>query len=62
MHQNDVVKTYIKGVVAEGSIETEFNNYLGLLTDIMNSAKQAGEGSEAAFYLALAYLGAECQP
>jgi hypothetical protein len=61
MTEQDVVKTYIKGFVAENGIEAHFNRHLEKLQAEYKGVQAVGDTEAAAFMLAIAYFGAENQ-
>ncbi|QHJ79751.1 MAG: hypothetical protein [Caudoviricetes sp.] len=61
MTQQSVVKTYIKGFVAENGIEGAFNRHLEELEVKYKGVQAVSDEEAAAFILALAYFGADKQ-
>lgn len=61
MTEQDVVKTYISGLVAEQGVQSEFNRSLGLLRKLGEEAKAKSEDEFAVFLLALTYYVQDVQ-
>ena len=61
MTEQDVVKTYINGFVAENNIEGPFKRHLEELEAKYKGVQAVSDTEAAAFMLALAYFGADKQ-
>lgn len=55
MTEQDVVKTYINGLVAEKGVQSEFNRHLAQMRKLGEAAKGVSEDEYAVFLLALTY-------
>lgn len=61
MTEQDVVKTYINGLVAEQGVQSEFNRNLATLRKLGEEAKMLSENEYAVFLLALTYYVQDVQ-
>ena len=55
MTEQDVVKTYINGLVAEQGVQSGFNRHLAQMRKLGEDAKGVSEDEYAVFLLALTY-------
>lgn len=55
--ENEMVKTHIRGMVAEQGVETEFFAEVEKIRNLYYAAKESGPEAEGTFILALSYVG-----
>lgn len=61
MTEQDVVKTYINGLVVEQGVQSEFNRNLAQFRKLGDEAKATSEDEYAVFLLALTYYVQDVQ-